>query len=773
MLQKLEINAIRGATKPISLKFEKGKKITILYGENGTGKSTICDSFELLAYGILSSLDGRGLGKTGTFWHSSGKKATDMSVALTTTKGTCKATLTKAKIFIEPDDARPQIAILRKHQILQLIAAQPKSRYDAISPFIDVSLVEKSEAALRKSIGDENQNRITAAARIEENRDAVENFWKQAGTTATNPLAWARAETAKDSKQIDREIELLEKIDKAIDRCNSMQQQLDTLITGAETKKNAVTTAAQRLQEEQQNASAEENELIPMLEAAKSFFHAHPANERCPLCGSTEFATDLPVKITEKLAAVKSLVTALRDHATVENNYQAAIGLIAPQRQRYCEEVIKLAALIQTEQLPTLLMLPKDLPIISADLSDSESAAGRSREYCTQLRDFSTKLKADLKRRQERKGVLAALKGALATYDRNFAAQKEIDQLLPLMQQALQEIEDERRRFIDAILGSIATTVGKYYERIHPGEGLSKISLLLDPEKRASLEILGEFPGNKGVPPGAYFSDSHLDSLGLCIFLALTQLRDKANTILILDDVVASADEPHVERIIQLLYSIAAEFRHCILTTHYRPWREKYRWGWLRDGQCAFVELRNWDYSGGIKQGNALPPIEELRTLLSKAQPSPQLACASAGVILEAILDFLTLRYECRVPRKQGGLTLGELLPSVKGKLRASLKIEQLEKDASGNTQYKSYMIGPLLDELETIAQTRNVFGCHFNNLAQNLPEADAIRFSKTVLQLSDYLVDIEYGWPGSNKSGSYWANAKETRRLHPLMRPS
>ena len=772
MLQKLEINAVRGATKPFSLKFEKGKKITILYGENGTGKTTICDAFELLANGILSSLDGRGLGKTGSFWHSSGKKPADLSVTLTTTKGTCKATYAKSKMLVEPDDARPQIEILRKHQILQLIAAQPKNRYDAISPFIDVSKVEKSEAALRQLLSNESRSREIAAAKIEENRVAVETFWKQAGSPTADALAWARTETAKDSKQNDQERTQLEKLDSSIDRCNSLLQHLDTLVTNADEKKNALQLANQKVQEEQQKAAAAENELIPILEAATAYFHTHPTNERCPLCGSTEFAADLPVKITAKLGAVKSLAKAMREHATLQGTWEAAVALIPPQQQRFCEEVLKLSALA-TATLPAGLVLPPDLPSVTTDLTDLDTATKVSRAFCSRLRDFSSTLKTDLKRRQERKGVLDAMKSALEIYDRNFAAQKDIDRLLPVMQRALQEIEDERRSFVDTILRSIATTVGTYYEQIHPGEGLSRISLLLDPDKRASLEILSEFSGKKDVPPGAYFSDSHLDSLGLCIFLALTQLRDKANTILILDDVVASADEPHVERIIELLYTIAANYRHCILTTHYRPWREKYRWGWLRDGQCAFVELRNWDYSEGIKQANALPPIEELRTLLSKTPPSPQLACASAGVILEAILDFLTLRYECRVPRKNGGLALGDLLPSVKGKLRTSLKIERLETDASGAISYKSYMIGPLLEELEKIAQARNVFGCHFHDLSRHLPEADAIRFSTTVLQLADCLVDLEYGWPGSNKSGSYWANAKETRRLHPLMRPS
>ena len=47
MLKKLEVLALRGATQKFTLDFESGKKITIVYGENGSGKSTICDAVEL------------------------------------------------------------------------------------------------------------------------------------------------------------------------------------------------------------------------------------------------------------------------------------------------------------------------------------------------------------------------------------------------------------------------------------------------------------------------------------------------------------------------------------------------------------------------------------------------------------------------------------------------------------------------------------------------------------------------------------------------------
>jgi hypothetical protein len=109
---------------------------------------------------------------------------------------------------------------------------------------------------------------------------------------------------------------------------------------------------------------------------------------------------------------------------------------------------------------------------------------------------------------------------ALATWRDNTNAQKELDALLPRLIRALEIVEAERKDFTDAVLSKIAEQVGVLYEAVHPGEGLSKISLQLDPKKRASLEIGASFCG-QNTRPQAYFSDSHLDTLGLCVFLAL------------------------------------------------------------------------------------------------------------------------------------------------------------------------------------------------------------------------------------------------------------
>jgi hypothetical protein len=423
------------------------------------------------------------------------------------------------------------------------------------------------------------------------------------------------------------------------------------------------------------------------------------------------------------------------------------------------------------ENLRSTFTWPPDVPPVA---TPTPTAIEKLPAWITSVDLLLPKWKAAKDSRADKQRFVASVVSALKTYRQNVKEQKALEVLLPKLKEALKIAEEERRTFTDQVLSGIAVNVGKLYEAVHPGEGLDKISLALDPKKRASLDIGSSFAGQGGLPPQAYFSESHLDTLGLCVFLALAEIDGPEETILVLDDVLASVDEPHVERLIEMLYAEASKFRHCLITTHYRPWKQKLRWGWLQNGQCQFLELSKWSAAGGMTVVLSIPDIERLKLLLAETPPDPQLVCAKAGVILEAALDFLTQLYECAIPRRKGGLyTLGDLLPAINKKLRAALAVEAvISKDAAGVSTYNTISLGPILDELTRIAQVRNVFGCHFNQLSFELLDTDAIAFGTQVQLLVEALIDPQAGWPRSDKSGRYWANAGETRRLHPLLQP-
>lgn len=762
------IENLRGSVTPFTLPFEKGKKLTIIYGENGTGKSTVSDALDLLGNGKVGSLDTRGLGITRRYWPSVGKTAADVKVTLRTAAGECCALLGKNEVFVTNEALRPQVAVLRRSQILQLIEAKPAERYSAISRFIDVSGVEASESALRKLILDKGREYDEATTRVSENRSAIERFWKEVGSPGLSATAWAGLEVQRDQSFLDKRKASIDRLISLWDRLVAHPQKFDWLANQLKAAEAVQQQAQNDLGALKESVSSDYLEVLELLKAAQTHFQKHPNPIVCPLCESSEKAKGLADEINRRIQSqglYSKLEVAKKAVATNDAVIQQAKQRVEDLRTAAAEDAAALEAYCNDGEVPADMVTPTfPLP---ADIAEWGAWIAFHKDKRAQWVDGSQACVADNK-------FIGTLRTSLDALAINEKRARDLETLLPHLKKTLELVESERKKFTDNILNAISTRVGELYEAIHPGEGLNKIVLTLDAAKRASLEIASEFGGKEDTPPQAYFSDSHLDTLGLCVFLALAERDAPEDKLLVLDDVLGSVDEPHVDRIIEMIYDVIAKFRHCVVTTHYGPWRHKYRWGWLKNGQCQFVELSRWSLHKGISHSRSIPEAERLRSLLQDASPDHQAICAKAGVILEAVLDFLTQLYECSVPRRAGSnYTLGDLLPAIDGKLRKALRVEHRHEDASGTVAYQARTLEPHLTELIRIAQVRNVTGCHFNALSFDLLDSDAIAFGTEVLALADALIDHEAGWPKNGKSGSYWSTAGDTRRLHPLKKPS
>lgn len=762
------IENLRGSVTPFTLPFEKGKKLTIIYGENGAGKSTVADAIDLLGNGTVGSLDTRGLGNTRRYWPSVGKTAADVKVTLKTADGECCVLLSKNEVVVTNAALRPQVAVLRRSQILQLIEAKPAERYAAISRFIDVSGVEVSESTLRRLILDKGKEYDEAATRVSENRQAIERFWSEAGSPGSSAAVWAGREVQRDQSHLDKRKASIDRLISLWDRLVAHPHKFDGLANQLKDAEAVQQQTQNELGVLKEAVASDYLEVLELLKAAQAHLQKHPNPTACPLCESSEKAKGLADEVNRRIQSqgLYSKLELVKKAATAKDAaVQQAKQRVEDSRTAAVEDAASLEAYCNNGEVPVDVAMPTfPLP---ADIAEWGVWIAVDQDKRVQWVDASQACVADKK-------FIATLRTSLAALANNEKHAKELETLVPHLKKALELVERERKKFSDNILNAISTRVGELYEVIHPGEGLNKIVLALDAGKRASLEIASEFGGKQDTPPQAYFSDSHLDTLGLCVFLALAERDAPEDKLLVLDDVLGSVDEPHVDRIIEMIYEVTARFRHCVVTTHYGPWRHKYRWGWLKNGQCQFVELSRWSLQKGISHSRSIPEAERLRILLRDASPDHQAICAKSGVILEAVLDFLTQLYECNVPRRAGShYTLGDLLPAIDGKLRKALRVEHRHQDASGAVTYLPRPLEPHLTELVRIAQVRNVTGCHFNALSFDLLDSDAVAFGAEVLALADTLIDHDAGWPKNDKSGSYWSTAGDTRRLYPLKKPS
>lgn len=608
----------------------------------------------------------------------------------------------------------------------------------------------------------------TATTRVSENRGEVERFWKQAGSPNPDAISWAALEVGKDDSDLNSRKIFIDRLIAAWDRVAAHPPKVAGLVDQFKAAEIAQQQAENELGAIKDSVASDYLEIFALLKVAQAHFVNHPNPTVCPLCESSEKAAGLVAEVDRRIqsqGAHNRLEAAKQAVAAQASTTNTARQRVDDAVSQAVADAVGLAACCDSPELPPDLILPtlpapRDIAQWDAWIATNQQARaawGAASEACVADKKFISTLRASL----------AALK-------ENERRAKELEVLLPRIKATSELVARERKKFTDGILSAISVRVGELYEAIHPGEGLNKIVLALDAGKRASLEIATEFGGKKDAPPQAYFSDSHLDTLGLCVFLALAERDAPEDRVLVLDDVLGSVDEPHVERIIGVLYDAIQKFRHAIVTTHYRPWREKFRWGVLKPDQtCHFVELGKWAFDKGISVSGAITPeISRLKNLLADPNPDVQAITGKAGVILEALLDFITMQYACAVPRRQGNAyVLSDLLGSVSSKLLAALRAETLAPGSNGQV-IAAIDLKPILVELAGIAHTRNVLGAHFNALAFDLYPADGIRFATLVEQLSEALVCPDHGRPMKDM-GSYWRNGGDTRRLHPLKKPT
>ena len=101
-------------------------------------------------------------------------------------------------------------------------------------------------------------------------------------------------------------------------------------------------------------------------------------------------------------------------------------------------------------------------------------------------------------------------------------------------------------------------------------QGLEKAeNILLEPFYKFKIDVeldsFGEY-----VDSRSFASEGHLDTLGLCIFLAFNKQFNDLNLI-VLDDVLTTVDEVHKERIARLLLEEFEDYQF-ILTAHDKIW---------------------------------------------------------------------------------------------------------------------------------------------------------------------------------------------------------
>jgi hypothetical protein len=223
-----------------------------------------------------------------------------------------------------------------------------------------------------------------------------------------------------------------------------------------------------------------------------------------------------------------------------------------------------------------------------------------------------------------------------------------------VLEQVYKEVEQEFRdlyRFINR------EDEGNFEARLIPSMG--KLGFDVD------------FYGRGFFPPGAYHSEGHQDSMGVCLYLALMKhLMGDSFNFAVLDDVLMSVDAGHRREVCTLLKGNFPNTQF-ILTTHDEIWLMHMKTAGLVEPQAA-VQFGEWDVDHGPSKWESSDVWEEIGEHLKKND------VRAAAALLRHYLEYISreLCHRLRAPvafRGDARYDLGDLLPSATSRFKKLL----------------------------------------------------------------------------------------------------
>ncbi len=768
-ISRLKINGFRGATQPLDLVFDENKPIVLIFGENGSGKSTIVDAMESVGAGTTAFLNNWKLGqgkRKECYIPAFGKELADVAISMDFGSHTYSAILSNRGIRLCDTKDRPITKVLRRKSLQAFMDADPAQRYKELATFLDIPQIEVAEASLREALKNTQKRHEMATFAYSQAKESLHNLWEAEGSPGLednyDAESWSRQQSVIPTEQLQKD---LAKLKASVKYRENLNTETEALVSA----KNQLAQAKAILAEKEEQLSAIEAiegtgsaELLTLLLDARTYLSKSP-DTLCPVCEKTAIdSAELVQRLGQRIVGMESLKQA----GVEKSDANRSVHTYQDHFNQAMENLLGAAQIAQRNIYPDM---PEAESIKQLQLIDKDKALLQARETQESLADSIEPLRSNIEDMQKQLNNLASIRQSVKILDEKLVETKYWEARSKCLQEAVDIFEAKRKSYVEGVLGSIATDVDNLYQQIHPQENIGQIKLKLDDNKRGSLVYGVAFGGKQDIQPQPYYSESHLDTLGLCIFLALAKRGDSSRILIVLDDVLGSVDQLHLQRILDMLTAQADSFAQMVITTHYRPLRDRFRFAQQESAKVQLIELKHWNFTQGIISSKTLGYAKDLCIQLQAPEFRRESMTAQAGILFEQLLEFISQTYRCKAPHLiEPRYTFGELAHAPDRKLKQVLKIIR-----QTNNENVEIPLKPIYDSLQSAIQIRNLVGCHFNQWAGELSDDEVKKMMKLALKLANTLICPDCGsLPTSNKSGSYWQCKCKQTRMYPFQQP-
>ena len=745
-IKKLTIENFRGLRLPVSIDFLKGNKTTsaLIYGRNGTGKSSIVDAWEWLLNTSIENLEREGISLADLPHKASGGNNSYITAEFQHTSiGTVTAQFNPKKISVptrsgEFDEFKTLSNypnFLRYIDLNEFVCnKRPAERYKYIAKFFGLEKFSLLQDTMQTTINKQTSNlqnlqsafdtssktinAITGLTNVDE--ATIVAFINTIALKHKLPAitAFKEAETVKAALQ---KIVQKNPITKELTEWKAFQLRQNSFYPIATVKANCIALENLFTDLKQNEESIKQLILSSLYELSIEIIPKLEDKSKCPVCDET-FEGDLLNHITVKHNSLSTLTKNKSDFeakkSLLEKQFEGISRKIAAIEAESSSVVL---AAFQTffddltsihSTLPSLIAtLKKQLKDLTTLSINNDTAIEKidtiiSNEVIS--KQFVIDKIAALSKDETTKSLAQDYTNISNIIDnfKSHSINKEKVAYLKNITDNLQVFFNNLTTYIQTEIQNTFTTISDdvvdYFnvlENANPDIKNPALKLLTGKDKAVELEI--EFVTEKITPAFKFLSESQVNSFGLAIFLASVKHFNKEFKFFILDDVVNSFDSFKRPRVAKLIASKFSDFQ-VLMITHDQIFFDTVQRNFPEWQRYKFTA---WDYSTGPKCKPSKNYLEEIQSYID--DDNPITAGQTLGKYLEWIFGILCENMETPIPyRVENVYTLSDYYNPLAKRFRDKLKL--------ANTQRKLF---GLLDEFETGTIFRN-YCVHWKNEA-------------------------------------------------------
>lgn len=669
-LDNIRLSWFRGSAEEVKLDLDS--KNVVVYGSNGSGKSTFVDGLEyIIRNGRISHLSheysGRRQEKGIRNTHT--PQGVESSVTVTFEDDSYLVTEIEPNgafsISSEPPELQSVMQrwplenhLLRQDEVANFVHLTKGQKYSVLLPLLGLDNLEYASnnvkdllraindqskiELVRSKIGylSERTNRYFQSDEYEVVLNGLKELAKKYGIgvsenineISSNLLLEINRRIDEIKPENDRYVILNqaveERLDEKIENYNAFKEKVEGLI------------------------SVLIDQRLSVLESTKNFVEALTDLEEeitCPSCGQKVLGKDLAQHVLDELVRLDE-VRALRNAANnaleiLKNGHRRALtSFRRTELKTWLEDVAQKELAENIEKMEKI------------NIDEIESIQDEYIEYCDLIPSLLELIRAEIAiapptvRDLIADQIIVQVGRTLHGINTLKDYLVRVVDLIEVLQTIDGIIKEETRKKTEQVLESISENILSLWSKLHPNEPIEGIHLYIPDEADRAIDIALNFFGVDQPSPRLTLSESHRNCIGLCIFLALALQRADPDNPIVLDDIVSSLDRGHRGMLVDIFLEDLRD-RQILLLTHDREWYSELRTR-LPASDWKFLVLSPWDNpSVGIRWSRSQYTFDDARQLLSTI---PESAGNRARAIMDGELALAAEKLKLPLPYLRG-----------------------------------------------------------------------------------------------------------------------